>query len=117
MATVEHKRFEALLAQLGRDFDQKVLDDPDFAGEIPPNAHIVFKLDVGQVDQAAAIDEAQAYNDWSQELADVNHEPGQTLVTVTLHLQQLAGQSSDKRHRLTARAIGQAVRDFELATV
>jgi len=57
--------------------------------------------------------EAQAFNDWSQALADVNHEAGQPLVIVTLHLQQLADQQSEKRHPLTA----QAVRDFELATV
>lgn len=116
-STVEHKRFEALLAQLGRDFDQKVLDDPEFAGSLPRHAHIVFQLDVGQADQGAMLNEAQAFNEWSQELAQINHEPGQPLVTVTLHLQQLAGQPGEKRHRLTAQTIGQAARNFELATV
>ena len=111
MATVEHKRFETLLVQLGRDFDQKVLDDPDFASKIPANAHIVFQLDV---DQASVLNEAQAFNAWAQALAEVNHEPGQPLVTVTLHLQL---HPSERRHGLTARAIGQSVRDFELVTV
>jgi len=112
MATLEHKRFEALLTKLAQDFDQKVLDDPNFAGDIPPNANLVFKLDLGQL-QNDALEEAEAFNAWSQELADINHEEGQQKVTVTLHLHQFA----DQRHRITARAIGQAVRDFELVTV
>ena len=114
MATLEHKRFEALLAKLGQDFDQKVLDDPDFAGDIPPNANLVFKLDLEQL-QGAALEEAKAFNIWSQELSDLNHEEGQRKVTVTLHLHQFVDHQ-DKRHRITPRAIGQAVRDFELVT-
>jgi len=83
MATLEQKRFEALLTKLRQDFDQKVLDDPDFSSDIPPNANLVFKLDLAQL-KNDVLEEAEAFNAWSQELADLNHEAEQQKVTVTV---------------------------------
>ena len=58
-------------AILVTEFDRYVVEHPEFAAEIPRNAQIVLQVE-GDTE----------YNEWSEELAERQREPGQRVVYV-----------------------------------
>jgi len=58
-------------AILATEFDRYVLEHPEFAVKIPPNAQVVLQVE--------GDDE---YNEWSRRLAEKQREPGQPFVYV-----------------------------------
>jgi hypothetical protein len=64
-------RFEWLNSILGSEFDQYVMEHPDFAGRIPRDAIIVLQLK-GE----------DAFNEWARSIAERHREKDQPLLIV-----------------------------------
>jgi len=58
-------------AMLVTEFDRYVMEHPDFAAKIPPNAQIILQLE-----------DDEDYNNWSRQLAEGQHEIKQPIVYV-----------------------------------
>jgi hypothetical protein len=59
-------------AILVTEFGRYVVEHPDFASQIPPNAQIVLQVKGDE-----------EYNEWSRNMAQRQRDPGQTVLFVT----------------------------------
>ena len=66
-------RFEALNAEVGKEFDRYVLDHPGFAAKIPGGAQVVLQLAANP-----------KFNAWVRRLARKQQQPGQAVVVVQI---------------------------------
>ncbi len=65
--------FEQKNAQLVTEFDRYILENPDFAESIPQGALV-----------AMAIEDDDAFNEWSRQMAQQQADPGQRVVFVKI---------------------------------
>lgn len=63
--------YEKKQAQLVTEFDRYVMENPEFASQIPPGAHVVIQVEGDE-----------AFNRWVRELGRRQRERGQTVVYV-----------------------------------
>ena len=60
-------------AILVTEFDRYIMEHPEFASKIPPDAQVVLQVE-GDYE----------YNEWSRNLADRQREPGQKVIYVRI---------------------------------
>lgn len=65
--------FEELQREIGWEFDKYILASPDFAGDIPLGAQVVFLLE-----------DNPEFNKWSIEVNKARREPDQPVVYVKI---------------------------------
>ncbi len=80
------KRFEQLLSVISSDFDRRILEDPDFASDMPSNAYVLFQLKMEGPVTAKVTSEVEAFNTWLKDLAERQRDAGQPVYVATLHV-------------------------------
>lgn len=113
----KQQEYEELLGLIGRDFDRRMFEDPDFGEDLPSNAYILFQIDVKGETDAQLQDQVEDFNRWVQEVCRPQVDPDHNLVTATLVIE--FGSIADPRHparrkRLTDEMIEHTPREFEL---
>jgi len=79
------EKFEKMLSIISADFDRRVLDDPEFAADMPPRAYVLFQLKIQGLSGSNA-EEVGEFNAWLKDLAKRQREPGQPLYLATLNV-------------------------------
>jgi len=79
--------FERLLSSISTDFDRRVLDDPDFANDMPLGAYVLFQVRYTGVKGSSAKEiEAffEEFNNWVKDLTDRQLDPTQPIYRAIL---------------------------------
>lgn len=102
--------FEYILDVVGADFDRRVLEDPDFASDMPPNAYVLFQVKVEGISDPRVLEEVDEFNAWLEDLAQRQRDPGQPTykAVLTVRYQPVAPP-------LDWRLLDRYPRDFRLA--
>lgn len=80
-------QFEHLLSIISTDFDRRVLEDLDFATDMPSGAYVLFQLEIDGLAGGVAkeINSIVAgFNAWLKKLAESQRDPQQPVYQATL---------------------------------
>lgn len=115
---MKNEQYEKILKQLSQDFDQLVLDDPDFSRELPPNSYIVFQLALESVNNSKFLEEIDQFNRWVWKVCQPQIEQDQMVIVATLRLlrAETATSKAKPRRVLTPKMLEHLPREFELSS-
>ncbi|MBI1744481.1 hypothetical protein HYR54_15645 [Candidatus Acetothermia bacterium] len=79
--------YERLLSTISTDFDRRVLDDPDFASEMPIGAYVLFQVQYDGLSGPSAKDIRayfEEFNAWLKDLVERQRDPDQSVYNAIL---------------------------------
>ena len=115
--TAKPKSYEKILQLISRDFDRRILGDPEFGEGLPERAYIVFQLSIPGAEDPRLLDEVRWFNRWVRELCRPQIDPDHRVVEAVLTLTSPPVSVHPERpfrRSLSQRMIKELPREFEL---
>jgi hypothetical protein len=116
------KVYERILSMIGRDFDRRMIEDPDFSPDLPPNAYILFQILIEGEAPPQLLREVEEFNRWVREVCEPQIDPDHNVVTAVLKIQLISrpeslhrGKSYRGYNKLSEDMIEHVPREFALA--
>lgn len=106
--------YERLLSKLAQDFDQKLLEDPEFAQQLPPNSYVIFQLALEGAEDPGLLEEVERFNRWAKEVCEKQREKGLSVVIATLQTKVVYLGPRRPRFSLSSSSLDRWPRDFQL---
>jgi len=106
--------YERLLAKLAQDFDEKLLEDPEFAQQLPPNSYVIFQLALEGAEDPGLLEEVERFNRWAKEVCEKQREKGLSVVIATLQAKVVYLGPRRPRFSLSSSSLDRWPRDFQL---
>ncbi len=94
----KEKVFQRVLELIGQDFDRRMIEDPDFFPDLPPNAYVIFQIQIEGDAPPALREQVEEFNAWVRKLSEAQIDPDHQPVDVLLKVRFLVS-SEEHPHR------------------